>query len=71
MIYIFCSFGFEVTREITDVTGNIEDELIWGQKGTIMTIDLEKFFEVWTSKFQAMFRREEKRQQSNSNTVLT
>lgn len=63
----YCSFGFQVTREIGEGS---PDEVVWGGKGTLMTLDIDKFFDEWSSKFKFMTRREEQRQRKRLQQEL-
>lgn len=44
------SFGFNVLREVTEDTVSTGDRLVWGAIGTLMELDMKKFFAEWTPK---------------------
>lgn len=44
------SFGFKVLREVTEDTTSTGDRLVWGAIGTLMELDIKKFFVEWTPK---------------------
>lgn len=54
MYYLTCifldSFGFNVLREVTEDTVYTGDRLVWGAIGTLMELDMKKFFAEWTPK---------------------
>jgi hypothetical protein len=59
-----------VTREIGDGSGTDPEEVVWGGKGTLMALDIDKFFDEWSSKFKFMIRREEQRQRKRLQQQL-
>lgn len=42
-------FGFKVIREVED---SLLDRMTWGAEGTLMELNINDFFELWTPKFR-------------------
>ena len=52
LVRLYESFGFRSVREVGDSSTSVADRLVWGAVGTLMSLDLEPFFEQWTQKMR-------------------
>lgn len=39
---------------IREVEDNLLDRMTWGAEGTLMELDINSFFELWTPKFRSL-----------------
>eukprot|EP01038_Epipyxis_sp_PR26KG_P004670 gene4670-6561_t len=51
LVKLYQSFGFVFLRAVNDDSGSIPDRLVWGAVGTLMKLDITKFWKEWTPKF--------------------
>lgn len=71
LIALYGGFGFQIMREIGDETYSIPDRLTWGASGTLMELDMVKFFKEWTPKFRQLVKDKDKEREVEGEFVPT
>jgi hypothetical protein len=65
LVKLYESFGLKIIRKVGDDLASVPDRLLWGAVGTLMKLDINKFFSEWTPKFYILLEMA-KRNRNNS-----